>query len=122
MNISQNIPSINPLRKLDIFLSAFIGLVIAASVLLIIKNIEIESSLFIWLIVIFPILAVFGLWLTHFIGRKWKIIYQVGKYILVGSFNTFIDLGVLNLLILISGVAVGVSFSIFKAIAFAIAF
>jgi len=55
------------------------------------------------------------------LGKKFLIILQAGKFVLVGAFNTFIDLGVLNILIWISGVASGAWYSVFKGISFLIA-
>jgi putative flippase GtrA len=49
------------------------------------------------------------------------IFRQAIKFILVGILNTVIDLGILNVLILISGVSAGLGYSIFKGISFAAA-
>jgi len=46
------------------------------------------------------------------------IIKQAMKFILVGILNTLIDLGVLNLLIWLSGIAAGPFYSVFKGISF----
>lgn len=49
------------------------------------------------------------------------IFQQAVKFILVGTLNTGIDLGVLNILIFVSGISAGLSYSIFKGISFAAA-
>ena len=49
------------------------------------------------------------------------IIKQAIKFILVGILNTFIDLGVLNILIWASGISAGLGYSAFKGISFTIA-
>ncbi len=49
------------------------------------------------------------------------IINQTKKFILVGILNTFIDLGVLNILIWVSGIASGPLYSVFKGISFIVA-
>ena len=68
-----------------------------------------------------PILSVVGLYAAYFLARKIKVIYQAAKFILVGALNTFIDLGVLNLFILVTSVASGYLFVTFKGISFTIA-
>jgi len=50
--------------------------------------------------------------------KRLLIIYQIVKFGLVGALNTFIDFGILNGLILLTSVATGVYFSVFKAISF----
>jgi len=49
------------------------------------------------------------------------VIKQAGKFVLVGILNTLIDLGVLNLLIFITGIASGFGYSAFKGISFTVA-
>jgi len=68
--------------------------------------------------VFFTILAPIALFVAAFIGRWIKVVYQFAKFAAVGTLNSFIDFGVVNLLIAIFGVATGIAFSIFKAISF----
>ncbi|MDO8663552.1 MAG: GtrA family protein [Candidatus Wildermuthbacteria bacterium] len=49
------------------------------------------------------------------------IIRQAVKFVLVGGLNTLIDLGVLNLLIFMTGIATGFGYSAFKGISFTVA-
>lgn len=49
------------------------------------------------------------------------VFFQASKFVLVGILNTLIDLGVLNLLILATGIASGLGYSAFKGISFAVA-
>ncbi len=109
------------LSKLDLFLSAIIGFVVAISIWIIGENINFENTFFIWLFFLFPVLSASGLWLTYSIGKRWSTAYQLGKYFLVGSLNTFVDLGVLNLLILLGDTSTGTAYSIFKGVAFVVA-
>ena len=48
-------------------------------------------------------------------------IKQAIKFVLVGILNTLVDLGILNLLILLSGISTGSGYSAFKGISFTIA-
>lgn len=49
------------------------------------------------------------------------IIKQAIKFVLVGVLNTLVDLAVLNVLILVSGVSSGFGYSVFKGISFTVA-
>lgn len=68
--------------------------------------------------IFFTILAPFALFLASFVARWIKVIYQFAKFAAVGTMNSFIDFGIVNLLIAIFGVATGIAFSIFKTISF----
>ena len=68
--------------------------------------------------VFFTILAPVALFLASLVARWIKVVYQFAKFAAVGTLNSFIDFGVVNLLIAIFGVATGIAFSIFKAISF----
>lgn len=51
-----------------------------------------------------------------------QIIFSQGaKFIIVGVANTLVDLGVLNLLIFISGISAGPTYSLFKGASFSLA-
>ena len=63
-------------------------------------------------------LTFIGLLLTHFLSKWVTVLWQVGKFIVAGGLNTFVDFGILNLLILFTGVAAGGQFSVFKGVAF----
>ena len=70
------------------------------------------------LAVVFPLLSVIGLFLSYLVGKKIKVIFQAAKFFVVGALNTFLDFGVLNLLIFLTSVAAGPGFATFKGISF----
>jgi len=109
------------LKKSDIVISIIIGFLIGVLFLIIFKNVGAEIPYKWLLLIVFPFLTLLGIFLAAFIGRKLLIVWQAAKFLLVGALNTFIDLGVLNLLILISGIASGSLYSVFKGISFMIA-
>lgn len=112
------------MKKVDIILALITGEVTAWLFVHIIKNVEYIASykFLFWLLpVLFPILAVIGLWITYLIGKRYLFVFQLGKFFLTGSFITTTDLLVLDLLIIVSGISSGYFYSIFKGISFTIA-
>lgn len=73
------------------------------------------------LAVSFPVLAVLGIWIAWWIGKRFLWVFQLAKYLLIGVLATITDLGVLNFLIWTSGIAVGLWYSVFKGISFVVA-
>ncbi len=115
------------IKKRDAIISLVIGLMIGGFFLIVLRVIGMEIDL-IWekrwdwtLLVGFPIASLVGMFVASYIGRKFLAIYQIAKFGLVGALNTFVDFGVLNLLIWITGVASGMSYSVFKGFSFIIA-
>jgi len=109
------------MKKVDTIISTIIGFLIGAFFFIGLKNIG-KSFPYSWLLlIVFPPLALLGMFLASFIGKKLLIIYQAAKWVLVGALNTFIDLGVLNGLIWISGIATGLLYSVFKGGSFLLA-
>jgi putative flippase GtrA len=109
------------MEKKDAKISLIIGLLIGIFFFIILKNIGIEIPHLWLLIIVFPPLSLLGMLIVSLLGKKFLIILQAGRFVLVGAFNTFIDLGVLNILIWLSGTASGAWYSIFKAISFLVA-
>jgi len=109
------------LKKSDIIISTIIGFLIGVLFLIIFKNVGAEIP-YKWLLpIVFPFLTLLGMFLAAFISRKLLIVWQAAKFLLVGALNTFVDLGILNFLMLISGIASGSLYSGFKGISFMIA-
>ncbi|MDO8264892.1 MAG: GtrA family protein [Candidatus Parcubacteria bacterium] len=108
--------------KKDIIYSLIVGEAIALMGTVILKNLEIGNSLPLWLLpVFFPILSVAGIWIADLLGKKIPVLFQAAKFLLVGVLNTLIDLGVLNILIGITGIAAGAFFPVFKGASFIVA-
>lgn len=66
----------------------------------------------------FPILSFIGLSVAYTIGKKIKIFWQIAKFGLVGVSNTAIDFGILNVLILLTGVTAGIGIVFINALSF----
>ena len=66
----------------------------------------------------FLILAPLLLFIAYLIGKFIPVIYQFAKFAAVGTLNTFIDFGVLNLEIFLFSVSSGILYSVFKGISF----
>ena len=115
----------NNLRKTDVLLAFVIGCLDALLIVLIARNLAIEIPVIKialkyknYFITALPILLVAALIVSYFLSRLFNIVYQFAKFILVGSLNFLIDMGVLNFLIFYTGISVGLTQSAFKGISF----
>jgi len=106
------------MKKIDTIISPIIGFLIGIFFFFSSKMLKIETGLNWLLLIIFPFLTLFGLFVASLIGKRVLAIYQMAKFVLVGALNTMIDLGILNFLMWISGIYTGIFYSIFKAISF----
>lgn len=66
----------------------------------------------------FTILAPVALYILYLLSRLIKVLYQFGKFAAVGTLNSFVDIGVLNLEILLFGAPGVWGYRFFKAISF----
>lgn len=64
------------------------------------------------------LICLVGIIVTRFLSRYVPPLYSFGKFAEVGGLNWLFDLGVLNLLILVTGRSTGVCFALFKGISF----
>jgi putative flippase GtrA len=69
----------------------------------------------------FTILAPLIFFIFKKISLFFRIAEQLGKFAAVGTLGTFLDLGILNALIILTGAAAGWRFTLFKTISFFIA-
>lgn len=109
------------MKKSDIIYPLIIGEAIALIFLGISSSLDlppIVNNLAKYFPLILPLLSVFGIFIASFLGRKIPVLFQLAKFVLVGALNTFVDLGVLNLLMFVFSVSIGWLYSIFKAISF----
>lgn len=111
-------------KKKDFWLSLVSGLitgVIAWQLFEFLEIVRYQDISFAWLALVVPLLWIAGVRLGYFLSQWFDFFRQFGKYVAIGFLNFVIDLGVLNFLIHLSGVALGFRFSIFKGIAFIVA-
>jgi len=107
------------MKKIDIILALVTGEITAWFFYALLVNLGVEIRFLGLLLAIFlPFLALAGLWICWFLGKRFLWIFQAAKFLLIGVLATLVDLGILNLLILVSGIATGSLFSVFKGISF----
>jgi len=111
------------MKKIDLILSIITGEGVAALFIWLIKKSSFNFPfLNLTLPILFPILAIFGIWLSEIIGRKFIFVYQLAKFLLIGAFFAVFDLIVLNWLMAYFGIKKGeiLKYAIFVAISFTI--
>ena len=113
------------MRSVDFIVSVVIGELAGLLMLLIGRNLALPSgpaALLPWLPLAFPIVTAAIMAAGTLLGR-WvsAAAYQLTKFLLVGGLNFLVDLGVLNFLIALSGIATGFYADAFKATSFLIA-
>lgn len=72
------------------------------------------------LFIVFPLLSVIGVYVSFLIGKKLPILWQIAKFAIVGVLNTIMDFGILNFLILLTGIVSGVWIIIMNATSFTV--
>lgn len=106
--------------KRDYVGSIIIGVVAAVLSFAVTENVKFNVSPYVIAAVLF-ILCPIGIFVARFFNEKFHFIYQLAKFSETGGLNTFLDLGVLNILIITTGITHGAYFSLFKGISFVIA-
>ena len=123
--------SMTKFKKTDVFSVLILGEIVAWFLFSVLKNLGLDTTasglvgagipLVFILGVAIPFAALGSLYLLFLINKRFSFMFQLGKFFAVGAANTAVDFGILNFLILISSVASGVAFPLFKAISFIVA-
>lgn len=123
MTKTKNNTKVAALTSRDIVFGAINGLIFGALLPVVLKNMNIQMSTntSIVIAIAFTVLAAVGVAIGYFLSRYIKIIFQIAKFGCVGAANFAVDIGILNLLIFLSGTAVGLAYIIFKIISFTFA-
>lgn len=103
--------------KKDVIGSIIIGFAAAALSLIVIYNLVLPIPS--WIpFVIFPVMTIAGIFVARLLGKKIPIMYKFVKFGEAGGLNWLVDFGVLNLLILVTGISSGLYYSLFKGASF----
>ena len=109
--------------KRDIFFALAISYLVSIFSITILVNTDLLDRIpfvLVFLFAAFPIATVFGTLIAILVGKKIPILWQVAKFALVGVLNTIMDFGILNFLILITGIVSGVWIIIMNATSFSV--
>ncbi len=110
------------LKRSDIILSLIIGFVFGWLLMPVAANLGIELGSFAFFLpIIFSVFAAAALFIAWLLSRFVPALFQFAKFAAVGALNFSIDFGVLNVLILLTGITAGLGFVIFKAVSVAAA-
>ena len=111
------------MKKIGIVAPLIIGEACAIIFLLVSRFLELPDlidKIAIAFPIILPICFLTGVFVALFASKKMPTIFQMAKSFLVGILNTFVDLGVLNLLMWGFSVSSGWFYAVFKAVSFGV--
>jgi len=106
------------MKKNDIIAILILGEIIAIFLVFVLKNLGYFFSWLWILLFILPVFALIALFFAYAVGKKILVLFQFAKFVLVGFANTAVDFGILNFLILLTGLSSGLAYSLFKAVSF----
>ena len=109
------------MKKSDFIASLILGGIIGLFLTLILQGLEFNLFSPWLLILVLPILAVFGIAVGDLIGKRIPVILQFLKFVMVGFANTAVDFGILNLLMAMTGIYSGKHIFFLNSISFMIA-
>lgn len=107
-------------NKKDFRLVTIVGVLVGALALIPGYNLGLKVSFLMAALFIigFGVFAPIALAILKLLSKRFRVLEQFGKFAAVGTLNTLIDLGILNLLILVTGLSSGLAYAGFKAISF----
>jgi len=114
------------MKKSDYMISIIIGVIVSIFLVVILHTLRNELGIehvqlqYIALLVFALVPAGVALWVyvSSHIGIRRPMLFQLGKFLPIGASNTAIDFGIMNLLILISGIDSGRWYSVFVGVSF----
>ncbi len=123
------------ISKKDVLFCLILGLAISCFFSVMIKFIKAENflteklnyyfhitwSLSIIIFFFFPIFSLLFFLFTFLLGNIKPVFHQLGKFVLVGVLNTFVDWGVLTLFLNFTHFTSGIGYSFLKGISFIVA-
>jgi putative flippase GtrA len=115
-------------KKTDVLLAFVIGCFNALIIVLIARNLAVDFPVIkialrfqYYFMVAIPLLSGAILIISYYVSRVIPVFYQFTKFIIVGSLNFLIDMGILNFLIFYTGISAGLPQSAFKGFSFIVA-
>ncbi len=106
------------IKKIDKIISPIIGFLIGIFFVVILWSTGFRMTVIFFVPFVFSFLSLVGMFIATLIGKRFLIIYQASKFVLVGALNTFVDFGTLNALMFATGIFSGLGYSFYKAISF----
>lgn len=118
------------LRKSDVVISAVLGELIFLAIIPVQLTLNFFQKLhldklpvplfFWWFAVILPVATVAGYLILFWMSKRFPVMLQIARYGLIGVFNTILNLAIINILILRTGIASGYTADLFAVISFVI--
>ncbi len=108
-------------RPSDILAALIAGLGIAALIRVVLHSAGIQLPLPVadgWFLLLLPLGAMGGIGVTAWFKPRQPVLFEIAKFGLVGALNTAIDLGLLNVLMGVTGIFRGSLFPLLKASSF----
>ncbi|MBI3273684.1 MAG: GtrA family protein [Candidatus Colwellbacteria bacterium] len=96
------------ISKIDYYIAGFIGFFTGVFLIPTVVQLGVRAhAILFFLPLVFPVLIVFGVFISRLLSRWMPFFAQFGKFAAVGILNTSIDFGILNLLSVAFGIASG---------------